>query len=230
MHSSENIALGLLEKLGYRVIASHYKVVEEGVEIGEIDIVAEKDDELYAVEVKAGKADVSSIRQAYVNAKLIDAKPLIIARGFADESAQRLAQKLGVELIPFSEYIITDTEELDTIIRNSLIQSLEHLLDIIFSDIKIKPEEYELVKTIAETNNIVDAAKKLGLSIRDLAKKLKELRDKGTIPKWAHDYRTIRLLFKSYLYRYRIEALLNELSKLVEELKKSTEIYGGSTP
>ena len=228
--SSENIAIGILAKLGYNVVASHYKIIEEGIEIGEIDFLAEKEGELYAIEVKAGRADITSIRQIYVNSQLINAKPLIIARGYADEAAEKLAQKLNVNLIPFSEYITIETEELDVIIGTAITRSFEHLLDLIFSEIKMPPEYIDIAKTIAETNNIIEAAKKLNLSIKDLTRKLREMKEKNIIPKHARDYRTIKLLFKIYFYKYKVEALLNELNKLVEELKHQLSNYGGSMP
>jgi len=228
--SSENIAIGILAKLGYNVVASHYKIIEEGIEIGEIDFLAEKEGELYAIEVKAGRADITSIRQIYVNSQLINAKPLIIARGYADEAAEKLAQKLNVNLIPFSEYITIETEELDVIIGTAITRSLEHLLDLVFSEIKMPPEYIDIAKTIAETNNIIEAAKKLNLSIKDLTRKLREMKEKNIIPKHVRDYRTIKLLFKIYFYKYKVEALLNELNKLVEELKHQLSNYGGSMP
>mgnify|MGYP000029316325 CR=1 FL=1 len=228
--SSENIAIGILAKLGYNVVASHYKIIEEGIEIGEIDFLAEKEGELYAIEVKAGRADITSIRQIYVNSQLINAKPLIIARGYADEAAEKLAQKLNVNLIPFSEYITIETEELDVIIGTAITRSLEHLLDLVFSEIKMPPEYIDIAKTIAETNNIIEAAKKLNLSIKDLTRKLREMKEKNIIPKHVRDYRTIKLLFKIYFYKYKVEALLNELNKLVEELKHQLSSYGGSMP
>ncbi len=219
-HSSETIAQSILSKAGYNILDVHHKIIVNGIEVGEADILAEKDGELYAVEVKAGRADVSSIRQAYVNAKLLNAKPLIIARGFADESSEKLAQELGVNLIPFSEFILVEAEELESILSYSIRKSLEELLDLVLEDIKIPSSYMDLVKAIVSTKNIVEASNKLGISVKELVSRLNEMRGKGIIPRSMKNYKDIRIFFKIYLTKYRIEALLSMLEKYVERLSK----------
>ncbi len=73
----EDYVAELLSRLGLKVISRRVKVtVNGGVEVGEVDIVAEDGSgSKYAIEVKSGKVDVSAIRQAYVNAKVLNAKP-----------------------------------------------------------------------------------------------------------------------------------------------------------
>ncbi len=217
-HSSEAIAQGILMKAGYNILDIHHKVIVDGVEVGEVDILAEKDGKLYVVEVKAGRADVSSIRQVYTNAKLLNAKPLIIARGFADESSEKLAQELGVDLLPFSEFILVETEELESILSYTVRKSLEEFLDLILEDVKMPPNYINIVKAVVSTRNIVEASNKLGISIKELVSKLNEMRSKGIIPRNMKSYKDIRLFFKVYLAKYRIEALLGMLEKYVERI------------
>ena len=95
----ERYILDLLPALGLFPKASRHRIYRNGVEVGEVDILAvDGDGNTYAVEVKAGKIDITGIRQAYINAKLIGAKPLVIARGYAEEGARELARELGVEV------------------------------------------------------------------------------------------------------------------------------------
>ena len=68
----ERYILDLLPALGLFPKASRYRIYRNGVEVGEIDILAvDGNGNTYAVEVKAGKIDISGVRQAYTNAKLI---------------------------------------------------------------------------------------------------------------------------------------------------------------
>ncbi|WP_457619558.1 YraN family protein, partial [Methanopyrus sp.] len=68
--SAEEIAASILRKEGFEVVARNYRVELEDELVAEIDIVAEKDGERYAVEVKAGTVGVDAVRQAYVAAEL----------------------------------------------------------------------------------------------------------------------------------------------------------------
>ena len=118
--SAERIARRMLESKGFDIIATNYKISSKGENIGEIDIIAEKDGEKYAIEVKSGKASLSSIRQAYANAKLAGFKPLLICKK-SDEATKEAAKKLGVEILEFSEYhLLLEPEELESIVKNCM--------------------------------------------------------------------------------------------------------------
>ncbi|MEM1903424.1 MAG: endonuclease NucS [Pyrobaculum sp.] len=135
----ERYVLDLLPALGLIPKANRYRIYKNGVEVGEVDILAvdEKGD-LYAIEVKAGRVDVSGIRQAYINARLIEAKPLVIARGYADDAARQLAKELNVEVILLPDYIFLSIDDLYTVFTNSLARLLTVLLEI---TLKIEDEE-----------------------------------------------------------------------------------------
>ncbi|MEM0162466.1 MAG: YraN family protein, partial [Thermoproteota archaeon] len=90
--STEDIAISILESLGYSVLERRKQVVVNNVKVAEIDIVArDQEGNLLAIEVKSGKASVTDIRQVFSNSKLINAKPLLICKGFSDSSAISLA-------------------------------------------------------------------------------------------------------------------------------------------
>jgi len=92
--SSERIAKRLLESKGFSIKSTKHVILDNGEKVAEIDIIAKSPTgEKYAVEVKAGKADVNSLRQVYANSKLCGFKPMLICKGYADEAAQRVAKK-----------------------------------------------------------------------------------------------------------------------------------------
>ncbi len=125
----EKYVVDLLPSLGLTPKAIRYKIYREGVEIGEVDILAlDGKGETYAIEVKAGKVDISGIRQTYVNAKLVGARPLVIARGYADEGARELARELGVEVVLLPDYIFLSIDDLYATFTNSLARFVTTLL------------------------------------------------------------------------------------------------------
>lgn len=80
--------------MGYRVVETRKKVMLNGVEVGEIDaVVVDEANTLWGVEIKAGRIDVTGIRQAYVNALVAGVKPMVVCKGFADD----LLKSLGIE-------------------------------------------------------------------------------------------------------------------------------------
>ncbi len=88
----------------------------------------------YAIEVKSGKVDVSAIRQAYVNAKVLNAKPLIVARGgFSNDSSRALADELGVSVINLEEAVVLTIDELRTVIENVLYEAVGDLINTVFT-------------------------------------------------------------------------------------------------
>lgn len=109
----EAFVADLLPSLGLTPLAFRYKIIKEGVEVGEVDILARDDSgKLYAVEVKAGRIDVSGVRQAYVNALLAGARPLVVARGYADDAARKLAEELGVEVFLLPDFVFLSIDDL----------------------------------------------------------------------------------------------------------------------
>jgi len=127
----EKHVLDILPALGLQPRALRYKIYRNGVEVGEVDILAvDERGNVYAIEVKAGKVDISGIRQAFVNAKLLGAKPLVIARGYADEGAYELAKELGVEVVLLPDYIFLSLDDLYTAFANAFARFFATLLEV----------------------------------------------------------------------------------------------------
>jgi len=142
----EDIAVKYLEMQGFEVLQRRRRIFINGVEVGEVDIVARRDGTLYAIEVKAGKADITAIRQAYVNAKLLGAKPLIVARGFANDEARELANALGVEIVALPEYVLMSVDE----VMGMLVHALEQAAARIASAMVFVVEHRDVVDAIVK--------------------------------------------------------------------------------
>ncbi len=223
--SSERIAVRVLEELGFKVLETHKKVFVNNIEVGEVDIIAsDGNGQLWAVEVKAGKIDVSGVRQIYVNSILLNMKPMIICKGFADDSAKELADKLGVRIIQLSDVFLVEGEELEVIIREVVEDILVEYLEVFLGSIhNIKPEHLEILKAIVYTSSFNEAAERLGMDIHTFTKKLDELRVLGVIPRWAKRYGTIRRIAQVLIQRNNIMTALEEAQKLLETTKALTQ-------
>ena len=190
--SSERIAARILEEAGFKVLREHERVLIDGVEAGEIDILAEREGQLYAVEVKAGGLDVGGVRQAYVNAKLVDARPLVVCKGFSDSAAEVLARKLGVEVLKMSDLFLVDQEELEAIVREVVEDVAEDIISYMAADVEVTEGDAEILRAIAGTNDMLEAAEKLGMDVGELARAIEGLRTKGVLPRWARKYSSVR--------------------------------------
>ncbi len=195
--SSETIATNFLEEMGFRVLSLHERIMINNVEVGEVDIIAEKNGVKYAVEVKAGSLDVSGVRQAFVNAQLIGAKPLVIARGI-DDRAKTLAEKLGLEIIILPDIIIASTDDIREIMRESLYSIIDELASVLISCNTLSEKDYSIIREIANSETIKDASKRLGLSVEDLSREISKLVKKGILPRGS--YRLMRLIAKLLTY------------------------------
>lgn len=183
LRSSEALAISYLELQGFKVVEVHKKVVVGGVEVSDVDIVAERDGSLYAVEVKAGNVDVEAVRQAYVNAKLLDMKPLVIGRGLADERASAVAEELGVELNIFPDVIAVSVNELRDAVYEAVYSALSEVFYYLSSCESLSEEDMEQLKVIASSSSLLEAAEKAGLSEREAAQMVARLSEKGVLPK-----------------------------------------------
>jgi predicted RecB family endonuclease len=159
-----------------------------GYEISDVDLLAERGNDLYAVEVKNGKLDIGGVRQAYVNALLLNSKPLIVCRGFSDAAAEALAKELGIEVIVLDDLMISDPEELRRILREELRSALIEVLPSILYPSELDEEDMEILRAIAKSSDFLEAASHLGMTPDKLGNLLKDMRSKGKIPKWAKDY------------------------------------------
>ncbi len=150
----ERYILDLLPALGLFPKASRYRIYRNGVEVGEIDILAvDGNGNTYAVEVKAGKIDISGVRQAYTNAKLIGAKPLVIARGYAEEGARELAKELGVEVVLLPDHIFLSVDDLYTAFTNAFVRSLAVITAIITN---LQEDEVNAIESCPDVNCVCE--------------------------------------------------------------------------
>jgi len=150
----ERYVLDLLPALGLFPKASRYRIYRNGVEVGEVDILAvDGSGNVYAVEVKAGKIDISGVRQAYTNAKLIGARPLVIARGYAEEGARELAKELGVEVVLLPDYIFLSIDDLYTAFTNAFVRSLAVITAIVAN---LQEDEMEAIESCPDVNCVCE--------------------------------------------------------------------------
>ncbi|RLE63041.1 MAG: hypothetical protein DRJ38_08500 [Thermoprotei archaeon] len=190
----EVLAEDVLTSLGYNILDRNHRVRIEGVDVAEVDLIAEKNDEKYAVEVKAGTISVTDIRQAYTNALILGYKPLIICRGYSDESARILAEHLNIDVVKLQDFIVLSTpEEIYNIFFSTLVDVLLETISPAYQISKKREVDIELLKTIIKAKNLSDAANKLGITVKKLIAKLKEI---GLVRKTEHgvkDFNFVKL-------------------------------------
>lgn len=191
--SSEVLARSLLEDMGYRILEVHKRIIVNGVEVGEVDFLAERDNVTYAVEVKAGLVDVSGVRQAYVNAELLGARALVVARGI-DDKARELAGTLRVELVLLPDIVYASTDDLYMAVREAVYDAVGELLTVAEYCGTLDMDELETLKALSGSDTVKEAAERLGVGVDDLAKRLAGLRRKGVLPRG--NYRVLRLAAK----------------------------------
>jgi len=176
----EDYVAELLSKLGYRVIEKRLKVKVNDVEVGEVDILAE--DSLgnkYAVEVKSGKVDVSGIRQAYTNAKILNAKPMVISRGFSNDSSRVLANELGVNVISLEEAFVLTVDELRSAVEMAIYDVIGELINTVYvlmarsGDLSLR----EIMRILAECSDWTCVCDRLGSSDESCGDLIGELRN-----------------------------------------------------
>ncbi|MEM1873078.1 MAG: hypothetical protein QXS85_04390 [Acidilobaceae archaeon] len=183
LRASEAIAASYLESLGFRVVDFRRKVVVGGVEVSDVDLVAEKGGESYAVEVKSGAVDVDAVRQAYVNAKVLGMKPAVVGRGLADERALALARELGVELYLLSDLLVASANELRDIVYEAVYSALSEALGFLASCMEVGGEDERVLRALASSTTISEAAEKLSVTERELAELISALVEKGVLPR-----------------------------------------------
>lgn len=200
--SAERIAKGILEEKGFKIIDVNPQIVVHGVEIGELDLIVKDDNNTYAVEVKAGKTDVGSVRQIYANARLLGFMPLLICKGFANDAARVVARELEVNVIEMSEfYLLLEPEELEIIVRKAMRNVLD---EYGIRPIPKKPpseEEIKLLTALANSSTSEEAASSLGISERELGMRIGGLREEGYLI-GANNYESLREISARLLGRY----------------------------
>ena len=231
--SSERVAVGILERMGFKVLDTRKKIVKEGVEVGEVDIVASSPEgELYAVEVKAGKASVSDVRQAYTGALLLGMRPLMICKGFADAAAEAVARELDVKVLSIPEYyMLLEVEELELAVRAALQEGSDELgppIPIPYGE-KLTKNDLKLMKAVISSNSVEEVASKLKLTVQEVWRRVNDLRSRGIV-KGSWSFEKLKLQVKRILaYKEledrlkRIEKRLGRIEQALEELRRKVE-------
>ena len=212
--SSERIAKRLLESRGFHVLSTKQVIMEGEEKVAEVDIIVEDSNgEIYAVEVKAGKGDVNSIRQTYANAKLCEYKPMLICKGYSDEAARKAALKLNVKVVELSEYyLLLEPEELESIIKKCVEEVFETHGFLPYST-EVDDKDKKLFKAISIAKNFNEAAEKIKINRKELGKKIEDLTTRGILPKRSLSFRDLKKCSSSILVRSEIMSKLNEIER-----------------
>ena len=211
----------MLENKGFSIVATNYKIKSKGENIAEIDIVAGKDGEKYAIEVKSGKASLSSIRQTYANAKLAGFKPLLICKK-SDDATKEAAKKLGVEILEMSEYhLLLEPEELESIVKNCMEEVMEKYGYIPYAF--LSNSDIKFFKTIAESESIEDALKKLKINEKKFGEKISKMAKKGIMPSRPLSFMDLKKYSMAVISQNEFIERIKRIEKEIKEIKKMIE-------
>jgi len=210
----EDLAEGLLVRLGYVIKERRKKIVFEGVEVAEIDYLAEKGGEEYVVEVKAGRISVNDVRQVYTNSVLVNARPMIIARGYSNASAKVTAEKLGVEVLILDEYLqIVSIDELSAILESVVLSTLSKLL-LAGSSLPENIDE-EALSAIASSKTYEELKAKL----KNPNKIISEFRRLGVFT-LSGDFNVLRVQAEIALQKLRLLKIEKRLKEMEEKISQ----------
>ena len=179
--------------------------------------------ERYCVEVKAGSASVSDIRQVFADSEILGLKPLLVCKGFADEAAEAVAKELKVELVRLSEYyILLEPEELEVVVRTAVQDVLDSYGFYPLPAWRaVEEEDLELMEKIAEAEDFTEAAKSLHLSTEELGQTIGRLRQKGVFPQRGHDFTALKEHSQQIIHRYALLHRLDEIEKRLKRIEES---------
>jgi len=211
----------MLERRGFTIVATNHRVESESEEIAEIDIVAEKDGERYAVEVKSGKTGLTAVRQVYANAMLTGYIPLLICKRI-DDAARQAARRLGVEVIEMSEdYIILEPEELEDVVKKCMEEVMEeHGFIPYFS---MDEEERKIIEAISKAESFSNAAEMAGMDEKDMERMVGNLSKNGIFPRRSMSFRDLKRLSMVIMARDEIIKKLEKIEAEIEKIKKKLE-------
>lgn len=209
----------MLESRGFSIIATNYRITSKGERIAEIDIVAEKDNETYAIEVKSGKANLTSIRQIYANARLAGYKPILICKK-SDVATREAAGKLGVELLEFSEYhLLLEPEELEAIVKKCMEEVVEAYG--LLPSPPLDDASLEVLRALRRAEDFSHAAAALGVDEKELGRTLSELSKRGILPSRSLSFKDLKKYCMSVLARHEMLTKLEKIERDIEELKNN---------
>ncbi|MEM0162467.1 MAG: hypothetical protein QXO62_05335, partial [Thermoproteota archaeon] len=175
-------------------------------------------------EVKSGKASVTDIRQVFSNSKLINAKPLLICKGFSDSSAISLASELGISYLLLPEYYLFTFEDFKEIAKEIIYEVLSIYLSLEVNS--ISEEDKKIVDAIANSNTFTEAALKLNTSEENLRRAIVNSGIFNLKEKFNFSYLRLQaLIIIKKLNEFKrfenIEHKLNEIKKNIDSFKES---------
>lgn len=221
--SSERIAKGILEKLGYKILDTNKKVVVDQAEAFEVDIIAlSLEGEKYCVEVKAGRAGVSDVRQVFADSEILHLKPMLVCKRPADEAAEAVARELGVKIIRFSEYyVLLEPEELEVVVRTAVRDVLnEYGFYPLLPFEAVEEEEWRVIEGIAKAESFKEAAQLLHLSAEELGHRIGALRGKGVYPPRGQAFTGLKRHSQQLIQRHSIIRRLDEIENHLKRIEE----------
>ncbi|MEM2050088.1 MAG: YraN family protein [Thermoproteota archaeon] len=220
---AEDVAVTILEKLGYTVLEKRKPIIVGGVKVAEIDLIArDQEGDILAVEVKSGKASVTDVRQVFSNSKLLKVKPLLVCKGFSDASALSLASELGVRFILLPEYYLLTFEDFKEVSREIINDLL--MLYLSTEAQEISNEEEKIVEAVASSSSFTEASGRLNVSEEELGRMVSSMSVFRPWDKQSFSQLRLRaMLVKNRLKEKRlienIERKLDTLEKKINDLK-----------
>ncbi|MCP8323477.1 MAG: restriction endonuclease [Candidatus Methylarchaceae archaeon HK02M2] len=225
--SSERIARGIVEKLGYKILETNKMVFVDEAEAFEVDIIAQSPEgEKYCVEAKAGRAGVSDVRRVFADSELLGLKPMLVCKGFTDEAAEAVAKELGVKMIELSEfYLLLEPEELEVIVRKAMKDVLSEYGFYPFPPWEeIKEEDWELIEGICGAESFTEATHLLHMTSEELGQKIGVLRDKGVFPQREQSFLDLKRHSQQIIYRYFLVRRLDEIENRLKRIEESCSL------
>lgn len=222
--SSERIARGVLERLGYEVLETNKIVTVDEAGAFEVDILAvDSEGEKCCVEVKSGQAGVSDIRQVFADSRLLDLKPILICKGFANEAAEAVAKELEVKMIRLSEYyILLEPEELEVIVRTAVQDVLnEYGFYPLPPWEAVSDEDWEVMEVIAGAESFQEVAQLLHLSVEELGQRIGTMRESKVFPRKGQTFGDLKKHSQQLIQRYFLKHRLEEIENCLERIEKS---------
>jgi predicted RecB family endonuclease len=222
--SSERIAKGVLQELGYRILETNKSVLIDQAEAFEVDIIAlSPEGEEYCVEVKAGRAGVSDIRHVYADSEVLGLKPLLVCKGFANEAAEAVAMELGVKVVRLSEhFLLLEPEELEVVVRTAMRDILnEYGFYPLPPWEAIGDEDWELIEGLARSDSFEDVARHLHLNAEELGHRIGDLREDGVFPQGGQSFTELKRHSQQLIHRYSLDRRLEKIEMRLKRLEES---------
>jgi predicted RecB family endonuclease len=219
--SAERIAKRLLKSKGFTIKKTRYELIKNQERITEIDIIAEDPAGIiYAVEVKAGKGSVSTIRRTYANAQLVGYKPLLICKGFTDKAAIEAAEKLSVLVVKLDEYyLLLEPEELESLIKKCLEEVLETHGFLPYY-VELGEDELNILKALSNSETFKLAAEKLNKTHDELGNIIRELTKEAILPQRSLSFHDLKRVSSSILARNSVNRKLDSILERIEKLER----------